>query len=194
MGIDPSLSSTGWAFRLDDGRVVTGRIETDKLRGPWRLHYAVTQLEKIVMTYRPTLVVYEDYAMGARGNTFHMGELGGVFKRMLWFAGVSYLEVSPTMLKKVITGAGRAKAVKGRKLTESEKKQPMISALRDEFGLHINQHDEADAAGLMLLGEMKCGVNPSPQKTLISRRLDAVRELAVVRGKLQSISNPPQCP
>ena len=187
MGIDPSLSSTGWAYRDDAGEVITGTIETEKLRGPWRLHYAAAQLEKILIAQRPTLVMYEDYAMGAKGNTYHIGELGGVYKRMLWFMGIDYIEVGNTMLKRLMTGRGSAGGKRGKK-TVAQKKQPMVDALREEFGLTVPQFDEADAAGLMLLGEIRCGVNHGTQKQLISERLAALKGLTVTRGKLQSIA------
>lgn len=195
LGIDPSLSSTGWAYRDEHGNVVTGHIATKKLLGPWRLHYALTEMEKVIDLCQPELVVYEDYAMGKgdMGRAFHIGELGGVFKRMLWDRGLDVLMVTPTTLKKVITGKGNAGwTPKGeKKLTDKQKKQIVIDALAQDFDVHTPQNDEADAAGLMLVGEIRCGVYGDTKNPLLLRRIAAVTpcELQTGRGsKLQLIA------
>jgi Holliday junction resolvasome RuvABC endonuclease subunit len=188
LGIDPSLTSTGWAYREGD-TVITGRIATDSLRGPWRLHYAVSRLEEIVRKARPDLVVYEDYAYNrGKGNksmtgTFDMAELGGVFKRMLWHGGFDVVMVPPTVLKLFVTGKG---GVRGQ--TAKEKKAMVMSHLYSDFGVRIHQHDEADAAGLMLLGEYRTGFPSIYFPALKSDRQAAAKNCPVVGGKLQTIA------
>lgn len=173
LGIDPSLNSTGYAYRTNTG-LTTGRLEPGKLRGPWRLNYMRLQLEKIIDRAQPTLVVYEDYAMGARGNNmFHIGELGGVLKTLVWDKGIDCLEVSPTMMKSIIARSGRAE------------KQDIINALKARFGLVVSNHDEADAAGLMLLGEMKCGLYKVSEKEQQSKHFASVLNSEITRGRLQ---------
>lgn len=125
--------------------------------------------------------------MGARGNNmFHIGELGGVLKTLLWEKGVDYISIPPTTMKLVITGKGNA----GRGLKGAAKKQPIIDALRNQYGLVVNQHDEADAAGLMLIGEILCGARKLETHTGKSDRFDTVRKMQITKGKLQSISKP----
>jgi len=139
-------------------------------------------LSKVIEAAKPTLVVYEDYAMGAGGkmnnNVFHLGELGGVLKTMLWEQGIDYIEIAPTMMKSVIALNGRAE------------KRGIATALQVRFGITVNQHDEADAIGLMLLGEMKCGARNPTEKAGKSDRLEALRQTPITKGKLQLISNP----
>lgn len=178
LGVDPSLRSTGYAYRRN-GALVTGLITTDKLRGPHRLFYVRLQLSKILEASEPTLIVFEDYAMGARGNNmFHIGELGGLLKVLAWERGIDYIEVPPTVMKSVIALNGRAD------------KKEVRTALKVRFGLTVQQYDEADATGLMLLGEMKTGVRRLNAVSLKSDRFDAVRSLEVVKGKLTLISKP----
>lgn len=130
---------------------------------------------QILDIVNPTTVFYEGYAMGARGNNmFHIGELGGVLKMMMWERGIAVAEVSPTTLKMVIAGSGRA-----------EKKEVMAS-LAEDYGLTVRQHDEADAAGLMIIGEIKCGTRKAAFTE--RKRLSAVDAIEIVPGKLQSIS------
>ena len=179
-----SLTSTGYAYRGENG-MITGRITTDALRGPHRLAYVRNQFLKIIGVANPTLLVLEDYAMGARGNNmFHIGELGGVLKTVAWDHGTALLPIPPAVLKKAITGKGNA----GGKLSGKAKKQPMIDALQRTFGLPELQHDEADAAGLLIIGELLCDVR---QMALTGAQLayfDSIRQLQVIKGRLQSIS------
>jgi Holliday junction resolvasome RuvABC endonuclease subunit len=125
----------------------------------------------------PTLVVYEDYAMGARGNNmFNIGELGGVLKTLIWEKGVDLLSVPPTTMKSVIAFNGRAE------------KADITKALRTRFGLSVNQHDEADATGLMIVGEILKGIRRVVDEAGKTKRSDAIYQLTVTKGQLQSIS------
>lgn len=177
LGVDASLSSTGYAYQ-SKGRLVTGRITTDKLRGTHRLVYLRKQLEKVMLLAAPTLVVYEDYAMGARGNNmFNIGELGGVLKTLIWEKGVDLLLIPPTTMKSVIAFSGRAE------------KADITKALETRFGLSVKQHDEADATGLMIVGEILRGVRRvADEPSGKPQRSDAIFQLTVTKGQLQSIS------
>jgi Holliday junction resolvasome RuvABC endonuclease subunit len=176
LGIDPSLSSTGYSY-WHGARLVTGCIESGKLRGPHRLFYIRMQVGKLLDACQPTLVAMEDYAMGARGNNmFHIGELGGVLKTLVWDRGIDILPIPPTVMKSIIAMNGRAE------------KQHIMTALQVRFGITLTQHDEADAAGLMVVGEMRCGLRKANAKDGKSDRFAAVRDCELVKGRLQLIS------
>ncbi len=181
LGIDASLTSTGYAYRDSAGGVITGRVTCGELKGQARLFYIRMQIMKVVQALQPTLVVYENYAMSrggksAPGRVFNIGELGGVLRLALWEAGFDVLYVAPTMMKSVIAENGKAE------------KPEVRAALNKRFSVHVVQNDEADAAGLMIVGEIKCGVGRIYPKVGKSDRSKAVRELEIDRGKLQSIS------
>lgn len=53
--------------------------------------------------------VIEDYAMGARGRIFNIGENGGVLKYKLFKNRITFNCISPTSIKKFATGKGNAK-------------------------------------------------------------------------------------
>jgi hypothetical protein len=53
-------------------------------------------------------IFIEDYAMGAKGRVFHLGENCGLLKHKLWSYGLGFTLVSPTALKKHATGKGNA--------------------------------------------------------------------------------------
>lgn len=176
LGVDPSLTSTGWAFRDEDG-LFTGCIKSGDLRGPHRLFYMRNQLEKILNLYNPGIVYYEDYSLGSARNQQHLGELGGVYKTMLWDRGITVVCVPPSTMKSVI-------ALKG-----SAKKPEIKKALRTRFGITVAQEDEADATGLLLIGEMICGKLQVPPDLAQSKRMVGIEDKCTkTTGRLQSSS------
>jgi Holliday junction resolvasome RuvABC endonuclease subunit len=54
-------------------------------------------------------VYLEDYAMGAKGATFTIGEHTGILKYLLWENKITITTVAPTKVKKFATGKGNAK-------------------------------------------------------------------------------------
>lgn len=195
LGLDPSLNSTGFAYRVSiapDGerKLYTGCIAPGTLRGPNRLAYVRNRLMQVLDAAQPALAVYEDYAMGARGNNaYHMGEMGGVLKTLLWERGIDVLLVSPSALKKILVGRGNADS--GR---NGKHKPEMRAAILSKLGYALDQNDEADAFGLMVLGELRMGsehaaLSPGQVKAL---RLDALSEYTLIKGKPQRSVKPPK--
>ena len=84
LGLDLSLTGTGYVVLKDDVDVYGhGRLK-NKLMGMSRLHYIRAQIESILTNCEPTLVAIEGYSMGARaGMAFNIGELGGVIRLLL---------------------------------------------------------------------------------------------------------------
>lgn len=188
LGVDASLNSTGYSYRQGD-KVVSGTIHIPKgITGPARLLYARRVMENIVARAQPDIATYEDYAKGkgGMGRTFDIGELGGVFKTLFYERGIDVMLVSPSALKKAITGRGDAdKAVRvpGRKTPVKDKTKPeMRAALLNTFGIIIDQGDEADACGLMLMGEMRFGSHTVSVAAQSKLRLDALNECVIIRS------------
>lgn len=176
LGIDPSLSSTGFSYRFD-GELYTGRIESKKLTGPARLKYIRDRMAEVLDVAQPSYIGYEDYAMSMRAhNAFHLGELGGVLRLLIWERGIDVLLVSPAGLKKAVVGKGNAD--KGKK-----DKPEMREAIASKFGYDLRQNDEADAFALMALAEIRFGVGPLPVGVRKQLRLDSVADFKIVRGK-----------
>jgi hypothetical protein len=53
-------------------------------------------------------VLIENYAMGAKGKVFHIGENTGLLKHKLYKLGVDFKVASPSALKKFATGKGNS--------------------------------------------------------------------------------------
>lgn len=112
-------------------------------------------------------------------NMFHIGELGGVLKTHTWEMGVDYVCIPPASLKSAIALNGKAEKIQ------------ISTALKVRFSLVVDQHDEADAAGLMVLGEMKLGLRKATAAVGKEDRFAGIRNATVVKGKLISISKSP---
>lgn len=154
------------AWQSVDGVVTTDTIRPGDLRGSARLYYVRKMLDELLSKVQPTLVVFEDYAMGFRKNTgrlAHLGEVGGVLKLLVWDRGIQSCVVSNATLKKAITGNGHAK------------KDEVQRHLSRRYGLRVTQNDEADAAALMLVGQALLGYGPLRSSSFVSQGIEIVK-------------------
>lgn len=149
VGIDQSLNGTGFAYR-DGDAVMTGRVDPKKLRGIPRLSYIKRTITEVLDYAHPDIAVMEEYAFsgGGGGRVFHIGEIGGVLKILLWERGIDVIIVGNKTMKRFIAGKGNAE------------KPEMVAAIKNRFGLIVDSHDEADGCGLMLTGEAWMGIGP----------------------------------
>lgn len=145
LAVDPSLNSLGYAHNLYD-TVTTAVVVPGKgkkqLRGIARLAYHVEEMGSLLDIVKPQLIVMEGYAMGARGNVFDIGELGGVLKFTFYQRRIATLIVPPSNLKLFATGKGNSD------------KDTVQKAIQDRTGRVFLTNDEADAFVLLQMGEM----------------------------------------
>lgn len=107
-----------------------------------RLAHIETEFMKLIALYKPEKVILENYAFGARGRAvFNLGELGGLIRMVLYRAGIPYEEVSPTTVKKKMSGSGKAD------------KKAMVEAVNRYFNISITDDNQADALALGLIGQ-----------------------------------------
>lgn len=76
----------------------------------------------VLSDYEIEHVYIEDYAMGAKGRVFHIGENTGLLQHKLWKDKYSFTKIPPTVVKKHATGKGNAK------------KEQMYDAFTERFG------------------------------------------------------------
>ena len=81
-------------------------------------------------------VAIEGYAMGSKTRPQMAGELGGHLRLLLWQAGVPYIIVPPTTLKKYVLGKGNAA------------KELMLKEVFRKWGYDTTSNDRADAYAL----------------------------------------------
>ena len=111
LGVDPS-THCGWAVVSRDGIVDTGTLHAPKSPEISRMHRWSTVSRGVVALAQEHDCEYamvEDYVRMSRFVSSISYEIGACVRLDLWRAGVPFYEVSPTSLKKFVTGRGNAK-------------------------------------------------------------------------------------
>lgn len=135
LGLDLSLTSTGYAILHPRGSVTVGRIRSSA-RGPQRLAEIRDAVTHLIRPLAPDLVAVEGYAFGRPNGMAALGELGGVIRLTLHEHGQAYVDVPPAVVKKYATGRGNASKVE------------VIIAARSRLAYLGTNDDEADALWL----------------------------------------------
>ena len=137
MGLDLSLSSTGWSVGQEKG------VITPKTNGTQRLVDITECLMDLIRFHRVTAVVVEGYAFAARsGQAFSIGELGGVVRFNLCRNNVPFAVVPPTTRAKFATGRGNSS------------KSEVVSAVSARTGIVWSGTGADDMCDAWILEEM----------------------------------------
>lgn len=147
LGVDPSLSCTGYALlqraaggpRLVDGGVVRS---DRRLSLAQRVHEIASGIREVIEQYAPQSVAIEQvYAMKTNPRTtILMAHVRGAILLQAAERGIPVLDYSPRQIKKLLTGSGRAG------------KEQVQFAVQRELGLDriLEPNDVADAAAVAL--------------------------------------------
>lgn len=125
----------------------TETIQFKKLVGMPRINSIAGRILNLHAEHKPDFVVIEDYVVSRFGGSAIVSiSIGSVIRFLLWQEEIPYLEVSPTSLKKFVTGKGNAK------------KENMILEVFKRYGYTSATNDIADAVGLGMFGLCAAGV------------------------------------
>lgn len=111
-----------------------------------RLRWIRDNVLGFVDDYRADLVVLEGYAYARANQAHQIGELGGVLRLALFEAGVRYIELAPSVVKKLATGKGNA-----------GKEQVLVEAVR-RLGYEGHDNNESDALWLLAAAQVHYGL------------------------------------
>ncbi|MFZ5744653.1 MAG: crossover junction endodeoxyribonuclease RuvC [Pseudomonadota bacterium] len=117
IGLDPSLSCTGWGIVAKSGNrlshIANGQVKTDpKASLPERLVVLDRELAAVIAQYQPETGAVEEVFVNQNGqSTLKLGQARGVCLLALARAGLSVAEYAPTLVKKAIVGTGGAEKV-----------------------------------------------------------------------------------
>ena len=153
LALDLSLNSTGYAWWDRGGHQGIGTLDPKGRRGPERLIWVREQVMHLAdKKMYADLVAIEGYAFARTNQAHQVGELGGVVRCALWDAGIEFVEVAPSSVKKYATGKGNAN------------KNAMLVAAGRRLGYEGDSNDEADAAWLcaLVLDALGCPVVDVP--------------------------------
>ncbi len=114
LGLDPSLSCTGWGVIRADGNrlahVANGQVKTPagtSLAG--RLVLLAEALEAVIAEHRPDAAAAEEVFVNQNpGSTLKLAQARGVALMCAGRSGLSVGEYAPTLVKKAVVGTGGA--------------------------------------------------------------------------------------
>lgn len=69
--------------------------------------WAMTILNKFNVKF----AIMEGYSYGSKGSVFEIAENGGLIKHKMWKSGIEFIIPSPSTVKKVFSGNGRANKI-----------------------------------------------------------------------------------
>jgi Holliday junction resolvasome RuvABC endonuclease subunit len=172
IGLDLSLTQTG-VCTLDPTTSEIVDVRTIKppkgsAKGVRRLSWFRSALTEYLSHYSPTGLAIEDYAMGARGKVFGIGELGGVARLVALDLNINTIMVAPTCLKKFATGKGNAG------------KDVVILNVYKRWGKEFPTNDETDAYVLSRMAEAQFSKNEG----LTKGQLEAMSKTSPLFGKV----------
>lgn len=145
LGLDPSLSSTGWGIvEVENNRlryVADGFIKTDpKLPIYDRLAVIYRALNEVIETYHPQEAAIEQVFLNENPtSTIKLGMARGVVILAPALFGIPVCEYEPTKVKKAVVGVGRA---------EKSQVETMVKILLP--GCKPKNNDSSDALAMAI--------------------------------------------
>lgn len=143
MGIDPSLTSTGWNHLTGKHHAHGTITPSGKAVGPARLRDLFNKLDDILGEFLPSMVVLEGYSYGSSHHREALAEWGGLIRVLLYDRKIPTLIVAPTTLKKFVLSEA------------SSEKDQMLLAVYKRWGVEFSTNDECDAYALSQLGRSR---------------------------------------
>lgn len=116
-GVDLALNATGLviahAALVGEEQIFDVRlaelVRPGERRGMERIAWVMSRVRGLVLEHGVQDLAIEGYAFSKLTTHAHeQGELGGVVRLSLWQRGISWWEVTPATLKKIVTGKGNA--------------------------------------------------------------------------------------
>ncbi len=110
MGLDPSISSTGWAVKIDGDIVDLGRITTtNKSEEDERIFQIAVQILQKAREHKIDAVIMESQFVYRNAKTaLQLSRLRGGIVVLLKMANISVKYISPSEIKQAVTGNGKA--------------------------------------------------------------------------------------
>ena len=110
LGLDISLSATGWALIEQSGHLlamgtIKSKPDADRFARFDRILKTIKQVGSFSLLQ---LVVIEGYSFNSFGKVFDIAELSGIIKFELWKNAIRFVEIPPNTLKKFVTGKGNS--------------------------------------------------------------------------------------
>lgn len=155
IGVDPSLTGTG-VIVLQGGQIVERTVIKSKPCGDrprdelLRLVTIVSSVRDIIDKYTPEIIAIEGLAFMAR-NTSSLVQLSGLnYLLRMAFADTKFVVVTPSSLKKFVTGKGNVQ------------KDLILLETFKRYGVSFEDNNECDAYGLAQIGHAILDIHTLP--------------------------------
>ncbi len=150
LGLDLSLTGTGWCLWGSEYNHDEGLIDTDGMSDLTRMDHILTEIAAKVPpsenNENDTLVVMEDFSFASKGAAlFQIAGLAYIIRHWLWKNNIQFLLVPPTVLKKFVAGAGNVD------------KNIMLLKTYKLWGEEFSDDNICDAYGLARIGRSILG-------------------------------------
>ncbi|MFO6448170.1 crossover junction endodeoxyribonuclease RuvC [Erythrobacter sp. NE805] len=145
LGLDPSLSSTGWGVIRAEGarltHIANGQVRTDPAAPmPQRLATLAEGVAAVIAEYRPTRAAAEEvFANKNAQSTLKLAQARGAVLAACGSAGLAVNEHAARLVKKAVTGTGGA---------EKQQVAAMVKVLLP--GVAVAGSDAADALAVAI--------------------------------------------
>jgi crossover junction endodeoxyribonuclease RuvC len=145
IGLDPSLSCTGWGIVAQSGsrlsHIANGQVPTDPAASlPERLVTLDRELTDVILKHRPECAAVEEVFVNKNPqSTLKLGQARGVCLLALARAGLPIAEYATRLVKKAVVGTGGA---------EKAQVQAMLRVLLP--GVKLAGADAADALAVAI--------------------------------------------
>ena len=145
LGLDPSLSSTGWGIIDSENNrlryVADGFIKTDtKLEIPARLAEIQKSLQQIIELYKPDEAAIEQVFLNSNPvSTIKLGMARGIVIAAPAMYNIPVTEYEPNKVKKAVVGVGKA---------EKDQVETMVKILLP--GCKPKNNDSSDALAIAI--------------------------------------------
>jgi crossover junction endodeoxyribonuclease RuvC len=151
VGLDLSLTHTGFAIVQDDGKVLASGVIKSKLNGDKPIDETIRivkiaeeimeKIDQLVPGNGPDLVIIEGLAFLAQGTSLvQLAGLNYLTRILLAEFKWPFVIVAPTSLKKFVTGSGKGE------------KDMVMMAIYKNYGFEAQDNNVADAFGLAACG------------------------------------------
>lgn len=145
LGLDPSLTSTGWGIIRAEGsrisHIANGQIKTNaKMALPDRLAYIDTVLAAVIADHSPAVAAVEEVFVNDNPqSTLKLAHARGVILLGCAKGGITVTEYAARLVKKAIVGTGAA---------SKDQVQAMLRVLLP--GVKVAGSDAADALAVAI--------------------------------------------
>lgn len=155
MSTNTGLALVSTTTGLSPSILHTEEVTFKKLTGWPRVNAIAGRIMDAHAEHKPDFITIEDYAVSKFGGAAICSiEIGSIVRFLLWQEGIPFLDVSPTSLKKFLTGKGNAP------------KDVMMMHVFKKFGYTSKSNDVADAIALGMFGLCAAGVRFNAEATL----------------------------